>query len=431
MIKHIYKIVGLIVIFVAALFFFGSRMSTNLVETSEKTEMKSETFPYMTVTTQGEELNVLYGYSESTAYNVIRESITPLNQSKTIDLNLSDGQDSLREMDYRILDRETGEVYEEGNIGALTQEEKKVSITFDYGFKTSTEYILDIVGKAMSGREIHYFTRLKYYIEDSFLDEKLAFAKKFHKATFNKTKKDYVERYLEPSPKNLNASLAQVDITSSADLILYSNMSPKVISREFVTVKEYNMETACIQYNYFIQASTSSGDEIFHVKEFYRVRYASGHSYLLNFDRTMEAEFDSSLASTSTSQLKIGITEDHQGGLLANQDNTILFFQRNGRVYQYDLTTNILTLVYSNFSPEASYDYQAYNENDIRLLKVDEEGNLFFTAYGYFARGDYEGDVAVVLFEYTSGGELKEMVYMPTDTTFQQLKEDFATYGYV
>ncbi|MFR5970600.1 MAG: hypothetical protein ACLUGF_06010 [Clostridium sp.] len=39
--------------------------------------------------------------------------------------------------------------------------------------------------------------------------------------------------------------------------------------------------------------------------------------------------------------------------------------------------------------------------------------------------------MAVVLYEYTADGTLEEMVYMPINTTYQQLKEDFADYGYV
>ena len=42
-----------------------------------------------------------------------------------------------------------------------------------------------------------------------------------------------------------------------------------------------------------------------------------------------------------------------------------------------------------------------------------------------------KGDVAVVLYEYTKDKELKEMVYRPANASYQQLKEDFASYGYV
>ena len=52
MIKYIYKTVGLLLIFVGALFFFGSRMSTNLNDTSKESKLQGETFPYITLTTR-------------------------------------------------------------------------------------------------------------------------------------------------------------------------------------------------------------------------------------------------------------------------------------------------------------------------------------------------------------------------------------------
>ena len=194
-------------------------------------------FPYITLTTQGQKINTLYGYGETTDANVIRETVTPLNDSKTILLNLSDAKDSLTKISYRILDKESGEVYDEKEVGAVSSGDKTITITFDYSFKTSTEYILDLVGTASSGRKIHYYTRLKYYLEDSHLADKLAFARKFHKATFQKSKQDELEQYLEPSSQNANSTLAKVDITSSSDLVTYSAMAPKVISEELVSVK--------------------------------------------------------------------------------------------------------------------------------------------------------------------------------------------------
>lgn len=431
MVKNIYKIVGLFLIFVAALFFFGRQMETDVASSGEPVEITKETYPYITLAAQGQSFNTLYGYSAPMENNILRESMTPLASDKTLQLTIGKTASRLISIQYRISDKESGEVYETGDVNALGENQQTVTLNFDYSFKTSTEYILDIIGISEDGREIHYYTRLKYYIDDSHLAEKLAFVKKFHKNTFNKSKMEEIGRYLESSSKNLNHTLAEVDITSSSELVTWGSMSPEVVSEELVTVKEYNMETACVQYNYFVKAATASGEEIYHIKEFYRVRYAGGRNYLLNFDRTMEAEFDAGLASTQKSQLKLGITSENDSTMLLNADSSILYFVRNSALYRYDMSENTIMKVYQAFSDDASYIYRAYNEQDIRLLKVDEKGNLYFCAYGYFPRGSYEGDVAVVLYEYTADGTLQEMVYMPSSTTYQQMKEDFAAYGYV
>lgn len=431
MVKYIYKTVVLIFIFAGAMFLFGRNMETDMDEQGSKVDLTEETYPFLQIRTQGQTFNTLYGYSAPLESNIVRESVTPLDQKKKITLLISKAKSRLVNLEYSIIDKENGEIYSTGSVRAISEKQRRVELTFDYGFKTSTEYILDLKTTSDQGKVIHYYTRLKYYLDESNLDKKMAFAQKFHKDTFSKSKTEELGRHLEPDASNRNNTLAYVDITSNAKLVTWSEMSPKVISDELVTIKEYNMETACIQYNYFVQAATASGEETYHIKEFYRVRYASGQNYLLNFQRSMEAVFDVANASTKSSQLKLGITQENSGKMLSNKKENKLYFARDGVLYQYDMQENQVKKVYSSFSNKASYAYRAYNEQDIRLLKVDDKDTLYFCAYGYFPRGRYEGDVAVVLYEYTAEGVLEEMVYMPMSTTYQELKEDFEEYGYV
>lgn len=431
MVKYIYKTVILLFVFVGALYYFGRQMETDISDRGVQVEMGSETYPYLQLGIQGHRINTLYGYSAPMEPDIIRESMTPLNIEKKITVYLGKATSYLTSLQYRIIDKETGEIYETGEPSALKQGQKSIDITFEYGFRTSTEYILDLAGTSNDGREIHYYTRLKYYLDESNLAQKMSFVKKFHQNTFVKSKAEELGRSLEPSPENRNSTLARVDITSNSDLVTWGNMSPEIVSDELISIKEYNMETACIQYNYFVKANTDSGEEVYHIKEFYRVRYASRTNYLLNFERTMEAIFDPDMASVQTSQFKLGITNENDNRIFTNKKENIMYFAHGGNLYRYDLEANRIMKLYSMFSEKAFYVYRSYDEHDIRILKVDEEGNLFFCAYGYFPRGEYEGDVAVVLYEYTVEGELRELVYMPSSTTYQQLKEDFEEYGYV
>ncbi len=431
MVKYIYKTVILIMIFIASLFLFGRNMKTDMNDEAKEVSISEETYPRVTLQTQGKVINTLYGYSGAVEASTVRESVTPIDQSRKLGLLFGKAKSRLINLACHVIDKETGEVYCTEEAHAIAAHQERVDITFDYSFKTSTEYILDIEATSDQGRTIHYYTRLKYYLDNSHLQEKLTFVKKFHQNTFIKSKSEELMRYLESSATNQNNTLSHVDITSNAELVTWSGMSPKIISDELVTVKEYNMETACIQYNYFIQAATASGDEKYHVKEFYRVRYAGGQNYLLNFERSMESIFDPHKASSKSNQLKLGITEDNKQKMLTNKKENKLYFARGGNLYEYDMSACTIKTIFSAFSGNASYDYRAYDEQAIRLLKIDDKDNLYFCAYGYFPRGRYEGDVAVVLFEYTADGQLEEMVYMPMNTTYQQLHADFEEYGYV
>ena len=431
MVRYIYKTVLLLFIFMGALYFFGRQMETDISDRGARVGTGRETYPSLQLGVQGHRINTLFGYSAPMEPDIIRESMTPLDAEKKITVYLGKADSYLTSLQYQIIDKETGEVYETSEPNALQKGQKSLDITFGFGFRTSTEYILDLAGTSDAGREIHYYTRLRYYLDESNLAQKMNFVKRFHKNTFVKSKAEELGRSLEPSPANRNTTLATVDITSSSDLVTWGNMSPEVISEELITIKEYNMETACVQYNYFVKANTDSGEETYHIKEFYRVRYASKTNYLLNFERTVEAVFDPGMASVQTNQFKLGITNETDGRIFSDKDEKVMYFARGGDLYRYDMEGNRIMKLYSMYSEKASFLQRSYDEHAIRILKVDEEGNLYFCAYGYFPRGDYEGDVAVVLYEYTPEGELRELVYMPSSTTYQQLKEDFEDYGYV
>ncbi len=431
MAKYIYKTVGLILIFFGALFFFGQQMETNYEVSGEQVKIEKESFPVLMMETQGHLVNPMYGYAAPMSANVIRESITPVDQSKTLTLHIQGGRSRITELTYSIIDRESAEVYDTQSIKGFTSDQKEVRLVLTYAMATSTEYIMDIAGKLDDGRQVHYYTRLKYYLEDSNLDKKLAFVKEFHKNTFQKNKMEDVAKYLEPNLESSNSTLARVTIRSSSDLVTWAGMSPKIISDEYITIREYNMETACIQYNYFVRANTNSGTENYHIKESYRVRHMPGQDFLLNFERTMEADFDTDVANISNSQLKLGITAKTSGKLLPTKNGKGLYFARNDELYFYDMSQNTMKSIYRVYSDDADFLLHAYDENEIRLIATDEEDALFFAVLGYQPRGTYEGDVCITLYRYKPDGSIEELVNLPMETSYKQLSIDFDNYCYV
>ncbi|HAK58227.1 MAG TPA: hypothetical protein DCP06_04540 [Lachnospiraceae bacterium] len=431
MAKIIYKAVGLLIVFAGALLFFGQRMTTSYEVEADPQSLSKETFPILMVETGGHTINPLYGYNAPLTVGVIRESMTPLDEKKTMTIHISEADTYLTELGYRIIDKETGEVYDTQTVKGFTSEQREVRLVLSYAMLTSTEYIMDLSGVLSDGREVHYYTRIKLYMDDSGLDDKLAFVKEFHDNTFKKSKVEEIAKYLEPDLNNRNSSLARVNIGSSSDLVTWAGMSPKIISDEYITIKEYNMETACVQYNYFVRANTASGTENYQIKEFYRVRHASGSNYLLAFERTMEAEYDVQMTNVAGSQLKLGITNKTSGKLLPTKDGKGLYYSRNGKLYFYDMSSNTVHVLYSIYSEDADYLRRSYNENDIRLVAVDESDALFFCVVGYQPRGAYEGDVGIALYRYTTEGELEELVNLPMDTSYRQLSVDFENYSYV
>jgi hypothetical protein len=359
--------------------------------------------------------------------------VTPLDSTKTFSVLISENDLTIKKLDYELQDIANEKVIGSGSLSAFSQEsDQKVAVlTLDATLDTSTEYGLMITLTTNYSKKIHYYTRIKYYTSDFYLAEKLDFVESFHNATFGKEKGFDIKNYLETDGKS-DSDFSNVTIYSSKKMITWGKLKPTILSPCVPTIKELNIETASIEQDYYIQADAGSGTETYQVKEFYRVRYSGGRIYLLYFQRTMEAVFDPELTSVSQSEFKIGISGLKDIDIVSDTEKTKMAFARNGNLWYYDLSTEKLNQVFSFVQNSDDYLRDYYDQHDIRIINVDEEGNIDFVVYGYMNCGDYEGRVGIILYSYDPvKNHITERIYLPLDTTYQQLKEDFGSFCYV
>lgn len=435
MLKHIYKLLGLIIIFVVALLGFSYNIKEVKIggDSDEVVSQTGESFPIIEINSQSHRINRLYGYSGNMAAGSIRESITPLDESKSVTVNIDEFSTPVNKLNYEVRLVTTNELIDSGAVSAFEigkDEHKSAKLKFDVNFKPSTEYTLKMILVTDVSKKIGYYTRLKYYAEDSNFSEKLDFVNDIHNMTIAKDEK--LTSYIEPDPAADNSSLAFVDINSSYENITWGSFEPVILTDIIPVVKEYNMETAAVSLAYYARIKMPTGIETFYVKEYYRVKYTAGRSYLLWFERETEAEYDVSLTSVKKSQLKLGISQTKDIELVSNNANTRAAFTRGGNLYTYDLMENKINKIYSQYINDDDYEHKLYRQQDTHILSIDEEGNLCFAVYGYIAHGSYEGKVAVVLYQYSmSDNVTSELLYIPFNMTYQILKQEFEKYCYI
>jgi hypothetical protein len=278
---------------------------------------------------------------------------------------------------------------------------------------------------------MYYYQRIKIY-NDAHLAQKLDFILDFHNAILNKATAENMIKYLEPSEDADNTSFSYVNINSSFDLVSWGNLKPKVLTQLIPTVKEIYQDTASVELEYIAQAEISGVPEIYRITEFYRIRYSSDRMYLLNYERHMESVFDISLASTTKSELKLGITNDLDVPYVTGEDETKVAFVRNRELWFYNLENNEITKVFSFRQDNTDYIRDLYDQHDIRIVDMDAEGNIDFLVYGYMNRGQYEGKVAIILYHFIRAeNRIEELVYIPVDEPYQTLKENMGELSYV
>jgi hypothetical protein len=433
MLKHVYKGIILLCVFAASLYYFSLDMKEEVVPVEKTVQMSKASFPIVTIKVNDTELNQMHGYSNTMGASTVRESITPLDRDQSFTVVIDEKENDVKRVIYELRSVSDQRLLKTDTINALDKEGdfKTARIKLDAALDVNEEYAVKITLVTIKSKKMNYYTRVKL-LPDSNYKEKLDFAMDFHNTIMDKEKAEDIIRYLEPDPKQDNSNLAYVNIHSSFDLVSWGNLKPQVIGEIIPTFKELSPDMGSIELKYRISAETDSGLEYYNVHEFYRVRYTSSRMYLLNYERRMESVFDINLTSLAKSQFKVGITNQEKIDMVTSGDDTKLAFVRERELWYYNLPENDAIKVFSFRQEESDNVRDMYDQHNVRILNLDDNGNIDFIVYGYMNRGVYEGRVGIVLYRFYSGeNRIEELVYIPTNVTYQILKEQLGDFSYV
>ena len=74
----------------------------------------------------------------------------------------------------------------------------------------------------------------------------------------------------------------------------------------------------------------------------------------------------------------------------------------------------------------------ARNQHNIKIIRVEDNGDVDFVLYGYMNRGLREGYSGLCVYHYSSDQNVvEEKVFIPTTESYEFLKEDLGTLSYV
>lgn len=433
MLKIIYRVIVLLGVFVASLYYFSQDIKEVVFNIDNTTIMEEATFPLVTIHTEGNRINLLHGYSTNLDANVVREAVTPITTDQTLEVYFDQEDYDIKKLNYELRNFVDNKLIETDSVSVFEDqgEERSAKIKIKSELESKKEYAVKITLITSESKKMYYYFRIKKY-NQVYLEEMLSFVMDFHNTIKDKEKAEDIAKYLETDKNADNATLAYVNINSSLDLVSWGNLQPVVLTEIVPTVKEIYPDTAFIELNYFIEATVGEAKERYQVTEFYRIRYTSTRTYLLNYDRWMEALFDINQVSLAKSEFKLGISSDYEVPYIASDDQKKLAFVRNRELWFYNMEENEMIKVFSFAQEETDYFRDLYNQHDVRILNMDAEGNIDFMVYGYMNRGQYEGKVALLLYRYIRlDNRIEELVYIPAEETYYRMKDNIGDLAYV
>ena len=433
MLKWIYKTIILVVVFIASLYLFSGDIKVeNRQAKLETVSMGKATYPTISILLNDVEVNRLHGYSASIDNQMSRESITPIDEEQSFKVSIKENDYEIKRVDYELSSIYDDRVIESDNIKALEQDQtgevKLAKIKFKSQLEEEQEYNFRLTLVTSKSKKINYYTRIKG-VSNSNYEAKLDYIKDFHNATFNKD--ESIVSYLESKPSTLD-SLSYVTINSSFDLVTWGDLQPKVVANIIPTIKEISSDFASVQLKYIVSTDTESGPNYYYVNEFYRIRYSTSRMFLLNYERSMESVFDSNLDKEISGDIKLGITNNEEIDFVSNSDSTKFAFVFNRELWSFNQFDNSGVKVFSFRQSDSDYIRDTYDEHDVKIVNMDQDGNIDFIVYGYMNRGAYEGHVGLILYRYYSNeNRIEELTYIPISTSYQFIKEMIGEFSYI
>lgn len=424
------KILVLLLIFTGTIFIVNWIDNRGVEEVS--VEMRQATLPIVYVRYSDKFINTLHGYTGKVDTTYFRDTITPMDYGQTIELWADQGSDDYGSYEYELRSLYQGDLIENGSVMELNHADgyDKIKITFRTKLEELQEYVL--VVKAMAGEEVaaRYYTRV--VVENDFhADELVKFVEKFNDAIFNKEEaENIIAKSIEPNEDGNNEYLSQVNIHSSFETITFADLSPTRLTKPIASIKEIDDSYAIIQLKYMISAVENKVLENYYVTEDYRVRNAEGGNiYLLDYNRTQEALFTTDNVDTTSNTFKIGVTDEETFQYVTSDKEKKLAFVQARQLWYYDYNGGTITNVYGFCKDDNYTDSRVtYDANNIKILDMNNDGDITFAVYGYMNRGEHEGKVGISVYQFTAERDkMQEILFIENDKPYDILKEDMET----
>ena len=377
------------------------------------TEMPKATLPVVSVLVEEHKINTMYGYTDRREEAYTKDNITPISEDRKITVVIDTYQADIKSVAYEVRSIDGNRLIENSNISAL--ERTSDSIRFSIQLKDLTEankeYAFVTILTMEDGEKVYYYTRFiqnENYCEK----EKLDFIVDFHNITFSEDGTE-IKKYLESNSKGDNSSFHKVDIHSSLKQVMWDLFPVEKVQEPVILMKDITNQTASVVLKYLVKEAGTREESYYFVEEYYRVRYTPNRMYLLEFERTMDEIFKPDKKSFSNDKIYLGITDENVEMMESEGGKNLAFINAN-RLFVYSSEDDKLSEVFS-FYNKNNFDMRTRNRNfEIKILKMEDSGNLAFMVAGYMNRGIHEGEVGIAVYYYdTVQNAIEEQVFIP------------------
>ena len=428
--RFLLKTVYFILVFFLTVF-FGTR-SMNLQESGVTYEMDTASFPVVCMRMGEERVNTLFGYANEPDVSCIRKTIYITGEDRAFHVEIDDNSaDKVSSLSFEVRTTDGKNLVEQTPVEETARTDEGLICTF-YAkdlIEYDTEYILVLLVTTRSGNLIRYYTRFLATTEeeDYAATEHIAFCNMLHDMALNAN--EALTTYLESKRNAVNTSVEYVDINSPFSAVAFEKVTIEGYTGARVDLYDIHAGCATISLRYDLTLAEEARTKRYHVTEHYFTRKSKQGMVLLDYKRTMNYVFTGEKEDINGNELLLSYLGDGVE-LYESASGNACAFVNEGRLFVYQQTDNRLTQVFGFYTTEN--DVRTNRDAcDIRVLRMDEGGNLLFQVRGYMSRGRHEGETGTAVYEFSApDNAINEMVFLPENIPEELLRTENSSFGY-
>lgn len=463
------RIIVMAVVCAATVYFvniFQNRNYKNLAA-----EMTDSELPLAYVSYGDSLLNCMHGFTGDVDTTLLRDSITPIDDNKHIEIAVSNTENYAESYSYEVRSISGNSLIENGELEAADNGAgyDVLGIYIRMDLKPDMEYMLVVRVKGRNGGQAGYYTRI--VVNDNYHEsELLAAVKEFHDAEFDFDALEsesvigrYKAEYLSGTADE-NYGLGHINLANSYSEITWSGLKPTVIGDINTLIKEIDVNYAVIELEYRIKSTTEQDvTSYYSVKEFFKISYkdvevedgnADGGNTddvetsteagaeegtvktepkisLMCYDRYVDEYFDRAGVDAINNVYEIGVVSSDDLEYVYTGDNKKLAFVRNGQLWFYDYEEGMITLVFSFWRDNYTDESAVYDQHDINIIELKDSGDMTFAVYGYMNSGEHEGKLGIALYAFDYADlELDELLFVECNVPYEAMMSETSRLTY-
>ena len=421
--KTIIRIAVCVVVFLASALIIGSIM--NQGHNNMTMEMAPATLPMITMESGGVACNELHGNTVEMDVAYQKDCITLLGEGRQANFTVDTFGREITGISTEVRSIDGSRLIENSEVTGWKANGKSlsVSLTLKDLIDTNTQYSLTLILELEGEQKVYYYTTILWN-DDVHISEILEFATDFHGKLYDKEVAKELTKYLEPNSKLTdNGTFHKVNIHSSFQQITWGSLEPVQEDAASIRLTQISGNVASLLMDFVVSTGEGKNKIYYNVEEYYRVRYTSERMYLLDYERTM-TQIPVTTRMYANDKILLGITDENVDMMESADGNTVVFSDM-GQLLSYNAATIGLTVIFSFYDKDNADRRTLYDNHGIKILDVDEGGNVKFAVYGYMNRGRHEGETGIQIISYDNSlNTIEEEVYIPYSKSYAVLKDE-------